>query len=110
MNFGKELFQLNRSILNTNSYKKLLDIETPWTSEILGLFTCNEENILSKSQFQEAFDYLLLAERSVPSSSADYLSSEVNISQFRIVIQEFAVDGLTEAQSFFPIISYLGFL
>jgi nitrite reductase/ring-hydroxylating ferredoxin subunit len=107
MNNGRSLFLLNRSVLNAESYEKLLEIETTWISKLFQLINPSESVFQSRSNFLEAFDQLLLSERNAPSSTSDYVSSEATLSQFKIIIQEFAVDGLTEAQSFLPIIPRL---
>jgi nitrite reductase/ring-hydroxylating ferredoxin subunit len=107
MNNGRNLFLLNRSILGAESYKTLLEIETPWISNLFHSINSSDSVFQSRSEFLESFDHLLKSERETPSSTAEYVSSEITLSQFKLIIQEFAVDGLTEAQSFFPIIPRL---
>ncbi|WP_026736061.1 iron-containing redox enzyme family protein [Fischerella sp. PCC 9605] len=107
MNYSKKLFLYNRSILDTDSYQELLEIENSWISEIFDSIKSKTKIIKSKTEFQEAFDHLLLEERNAPSEDADYISTQISFDEFLIIIQEFAVDGLTEAQAFFPIIPRL---
>lgn len=107
MDNGKELFIHNRSILNADSYKRLLEIENPWILEIFDSIQSKLKIINSKAEFQKEFDNLLFEERNAPSDDADYIANQVTLDEFKAIIQEFAVDGLTEAQSFFPIIARL---
>jgi hypothetical protein len=53
-----------------------------------------------------ALEGLLAGEREGTSASR-YLADEASRDQFTYVVREFALDGLTEAQNFFPIISRL---
>jgi nitrite reductase/ring-hydroxylating ferredoxin subunit len=107
MDNGKELFLYNRSILDTSSYQEMLEIETKWIVEVFDSIQTKEKSIKSRKEFQEAFDNLLFEERNAPSDDNDYISERMSLDEFQVIIQEFAVDGLTEAQSFLPIIPRL---
>ena len=107
MNPGKELFLYNRSVLDANSYKRMLELENSWISELFDSIKSKSKTIKSRTEFQEAFDSLLAEERNAPSDDADYISTQMSLDEFRVILQEFAVDGLTEAQAFFSIIPRL---
>jgi nitrite reductase/ring-hydroxylating ferredoxin subunit len=107
MNKGKELFLYNRSILDADSYPEMLSLEKFWIAEIFDSIQSKIKIIKSRTEFQSAFNNLLFEERNAPSDDIDYISNQISIDEFRVIIQEFAVDGLTEAQSFFPIIPRL---
>lgn len=107
MDNGKRLFLYNRSILDASSYQEMLEIEKTWIVEVFDSIQSKTKTIKSRKEFQEAFNNLLFAERNAPSDDNDYISERISLDEFRVIIQEFAVDGLTEAQSFFPIIPRL---
>ncbi|BAZ10871.1 hypothetical protein NIES4071_26950 [Calothrix sp. NIES-4071] len=107
MDTGKDLFLYNRSILDAISYKRMLELEAAWISELFESINSKSKTIKSRTEFQKAFDSFIAEERNAPSDDADYISNQMTLDEFRIILQEFAVDGLTEAQSFFPIIPRL---
>lgn len=107
MNQGKELFLLNRSLLDEVSCGRLIELERPWIAEIFDSLKGKSRTISSRAEFKEAFNGLIEKERNAPDDGADYIANELNFEQFRVILQEFAVDGLTEAQAFFAIIPRL---
>lgn len=49
----------------------------------------------------------LIADEQTPSASATYVAESITRAQFRILVQEFAIDGLTEAQAFYYVLPRL---
>ena len=107
MNQGKELFVLNRSLLDEVSYKRLIELERPWIAEIFDSLKGKSRKISSRAEFKEAFNSLIDEEKHAPDDGADYIANALDFEQFRVILQEFAVDGLTEAQAFFAIVPRL---
>ena len=107
MNSKKELFLYNRSSLDASSYKKLTELESSWIAEIFDSIPNHSKIISSRKEFQDSLDNLLKQEHEAPSDDADYVANRMSLEEFRVILQEFAVDGLTEAQAFFTIIPKL---
>ena len=107
MNNGKDLFLYNRSILDADSYKRMLSLEDQWIGGIRSSIQHTRKAIESRKEFQREFKNLLLEDLEASSEDADYISKQMSMTEFQVILREFAVDGLTEAQSFFPIIPRL---
>ncbi|MCF2149642.1 iron-containing redox enzyme family protein [Desmonostoc muscorum LEGE 12446] len=107
MKNGKELFLYNRSILDADAYKKMLQIEKSWIDEVFDSIQSKIKVIKSRAEFKEAFNNFLLEERNASPDDYDYISTQISLKEFQVIVQEFAIDGLTEAQSFLSIISRL---
>jgi hypothetical protein len=56
---------------------------------------------------QERLARLIAAEQSEPAQAATYVGEHMPLEEFRILVQEFALDGLTEAQVFYYILPRL---
>ncbi|MDZ8186233.1 MAG: iron-containing redox enzyme family protein [Nostoc sp. ChiSLP02] len=107
MKNGKELFLYNRSILDADAYKTMLEIENSWINEIFSSIQDRIKIIKSRAEFKKAFNNLLLEERNASPDDYHYISTQISLKEFQVIVQEFAIDGLTEAQSFLSIIARL---
>ena len=98
----QRLFELNRSVPSAARYREIEAIEAAWLEPILA-----EEKALTP-QLSSAPDIAHLIEECIADgasdgrSSADFLANDATREQFRAVVADYAVDGLTEAQNFFP--------
>jgi hypothetical protein len=102
----KRLFIHNRSLPNTDRYAQIEQIEQDWIIPKVAALTASTPSISSRAEWVAALEGLLAGEREGTSASR-YLADEASRDQFTYVVREFALDGLTEAQNFFPIISRL---
>jgi len=104
----RQLFVLNRSVLdNAEDYARLLELERGWITSLLSEHEARSPRFSSRPELMQALDEMLKHEENNPTESAIFLAEHATREQFRKVVQQFAVDGLTEAQSFFPIIMRL---
>ena len=103
----QRLFELNRSVPSAARYREIEAIEAAWLEPILA-----EEEALAP-QLSSAPDIADLIEESIADgdsdggSSADFLANDATREQFRAVVADYAVDGLTEAQNFFAAVPRL---
>ncbi|GAA6168365.1 iron-containing redox enzyme family protein [Sessilibacter corallicola] len=65
------------------------------------------EDSLSYSQFKDNINQLIKEETENENESSNFVSYGMNLEQFKIFIQEFAVDGFTEAQVFYYVMPRL---
>ncbi|MCG6969502.1 MAG: iron-containing redox enzyme family protein [Gammaproteobacteria bacterium] len=108
MSTQKILFQYNRDAVRFPMLRNqgVLEFEQDWIQ-------CRLNDVggaippFSWVQFQQKFTELVEYEKDLDSSSADYVAEKMSIDEFRILVQEFAVDGLTEAQVFYYILPRL---
>lgn len=104
----RQLFALNRSALgDLESYDRLLKLESAWLGPLMKELEATCPRFGSRAELIEAFDRMLETEKNNPTETSSFLAKRATREQFRVVVQQFALDGLTEAQSFLPIIARL---
>ncbi|GAA1990111.1 iron-containing redox enzyme family protein [Kitasatospora viridis] len=102
----QELFLLNRAVPDRDVLDRILKIEQNWLPPKLDGLAARAAQVTSREQWLGALAQLLAAEK--PGSPAGhYLAESATREQFARVVREFALDGLTEAQNFFPAIPRL---
>lgn len=84
----------------------ILNYESSWIASTLGGFS-NHATSSSLKDFCSKFDHLIELESGETPESALYVRDRMHLDEFRLFIQEFAVDGLTEAQVFYYIMPRL---
>lgn len=101
----KRLFRYNRAVPDADIYRRIEEIEQPW---IDGLLASVDDGppVCSRAEWVDRLT-ALLAEEEQPSPATRFIAEEAGYEQFRIYVREFAADGLTEAQNFFPAIARL---
>jgi hypothetical protein len=102
----KRLFIHNRSLPNADRYTQIERIEREWIMPKVTALTACTPSIGSRAQWVTALEKLLAREQE-GTPAGRYLAEEASREQFTVVVREFALDGLTEAQNFFPIIPRL---
>lgn len=100
----RRLFLLNRSVPDPAVYAQIAEIEQPWISGLLAELAAQTEPVPSRAGWLEVLAQQLEAEAADPGSLA-YLAHSASYEEFRAFVLEFAPDGLTEAQNFFPAIA-----
>jgi len=103
----QELFVLNRSLLDVRSLARILELEKGWIVPLAQSLEREAPRLGSRAELIAALDEMLAREKDSPTETATFLANHSTREQFRVVVRQFAVDGLTEAQSFFPIIARL---
>jgi hypothetical protein len=104
----RQLWLLNRGVCaDEATFTKLIEIERPWISWLIQRSANSPNEVDSQGKFQARFEQLLESERTAPNKSAHWVAQKANLDGLRVLVQEFAVDGLTEAQSFFPVLPRL---
>ncbi len=103
----RRLFLLNRELPSVAGLTAILELERQWiVPKICQLAQAIGPEVTSRAQWLAALDGLLAAER--PGTPAgEYLAEQADREQFAAVVREFALDGLTEAQNFFPAVPRL---
>jgi len=103
----KNLFLKNRHALEASHEAALAEYETAWIEGLLSPFHGGATSVMSFGAFQNQLDRNLAAAAAADSPGARFLAQEANHSQFKLLVEQFAVDGLTEAQSFLAIVPRL---
>ncbi|MBV9139639.1 MAG: iron-containing redox enzyme family protein [Pseudonocardiales bacterium] len=102
----KSLFIHNRSLPTAERYTQIEQIERDWIIPKVAALTARTPMIGSRAQWVAALEELLASEQE-GTPAGHYLAEKASRAQFTLVVREFALDGLTEAQNFFPIIPRL---
>lgn len=97
----RRLFVLNRSRATSEVLAEIEELERGWIEPRIAQLTDAAEPVASRTEWTERLDALLAEERA-GSPAAEYLAEHATRDQFAYVVREFALDGLTEAQNFFP--------
>lgn len=102
----KQLFRLNRTLPTAAVYARIEEIERPWIGRLIAELEAGTTPVGSRAEWVQRLGGLLESERA-GSDSSRYLAERATRAEFRSYVREFAVDGLTEAQNFFPSIPRL---
>jgi hypothetical protein len=100
------LFVLNRCRLTAERLAALEELEKPWIEPLIARVTADSLPVSSQLEWTERLDALLATERA-GSSAGEYLARKATREEFTRVVEQFALDGLTEAQNFFAAIPHL---
>ncbi|MFL0798574.1 MAG: iron-containing redox enzyme family protein [Cellvibrionaceae bacterium] len=104
----KELYLYNKERIQDTVHHNLrvLNFENQWIKQWFSDFEQDIE-FQDYRHFIKHFDQFIADESKLASPTGDYVSDEMTKEEFRRMIQEFAVDGLTEAQVFYYVIPRL---
>lgn len=102
----QRLFRYNRSTPCSHTLVLIEKIEQCWLVPLVARVEAGAPTVLSRSEWIHALDCLLALEKA-GSAAADYLAEKATREEFTAIVAQFALDGLTEAQNFFPIIARL---
>ncbi|MCX5389205.1 iron-containing redox enzyme family protein [Streptomyces sp. NPDC006482] len=102
----RELFRHNRGLLDSRLLARVEEIEREWIVPLVASLDATGEPVRDRADWQRLLDGLLADERS-GGPSGTYLAEHATREEFTLVVREFALDGLTEAQNFFPAVPRL---
>lgn len=102
----KQLFLHNRALQSSRVVARIEDLEAAWIEPLVEDLTDRTPALAGRAEWKERLDGLLALERE-GSPAGSYLAEKATREQFTLVVREFALDGLTEAQNFFPAIPRL---
>lgn len=102
------LYEFNRRRLQDAEHPDAvaLAIERAWITERLHPFD-GEPPPCDLRELRTRLEQLLRAEAEAPSPSASYVAAEMDRGELRTLVEEFAIDGLTEAQAFYYVLPRL---
>jgi Iron-containing redox enzyme len=102
----EQLFVHNRTPLESNTLARIEELERDWILPRVAEIEARTESVGSRAEWRSRLDALLTEERA-GSPTGEYFAEEATREEFTFVVREFALDGLTEAQNFFPAIPRL---
>ncbi len=104
----QELYLYNRQRIQDPCGHRLsyLNFEQEWVAS--RLWECGDaEPVTGVEDLLRRCAALVEAEKAAPPPSAEYVADHMTLDEFQVLVQEFAVDGLTEAQVFYYVLPRL---
>ncbi|MFZ3495380.1 iron-containing redox enzyme family protein [Streptomyces sp. 5.8] len=102
----KRLFLHNRTLQSSAVLARIEALEAAWIEPLVGDLAERTAPLAGRAEWKERLDGLLALEREA-GPAGSYLAEKATREQFAHVVREFALDGLTEAQNFFPAVPRL---
>lgn len=100
------LFRYNRSVPTARTVAGIEAIEQSWIVPLVARIEAATPAVSGRADWVRTLDDLLSRERA-GSEAGEYLAEQVDRDGFTAMVAEFAIDGLTEAQNFFPAVARL---
>jgi Iron-containing redox enzyme len=101
------LYLHNRSLPDPTTLAEIQDLERRWVVPQAAELERRAPEFTSRGEVVERMQELLHTEENDQQEWDRYLAEEATLEQFKVVVGEFAVDGLIEAQAYLPIIPRL---
>lgn len=102
----RALFLHNRVPLDPPVYAELVAFETAWIDRLVASLEAAGP-VPTFGDFRNRLQGLIDQEANTPAPNAVFLADQADRRQFKVIIDQFAVDALTEAQAFFAILPRL---
>jgi Iron-containing redox enzyme len=103
----RRLFELNRSVPTAERYNEIEAIEAQWLTPLIAEETARAPRLTSVQELAQLIEDSICDDYEAGREGAHFLTNDATRDQFRVVVAEYAVDGLTEAQNLFPAIPRL---
>jgi hypothetical protein len=103
----RELYGLYRQVPDVEGYAAMLGIEEQWILPIARGYETSAPDFTSTGELLDALKQFLAEEEAEVSDNHRFLANEISLEQFKVVVREFALDGLTESESLLPIVPRL---
>ncbi|MGH3564846.1 MAG: iron-containing redox enzyme family protein [Pseudonocardia sp.] len=103
----KRLYVCNRWVPDPATYTEIVNLEREWVEPRAAELEHGAPPFTSRQELVSMLRELLRCEEADPRGCDRYLAEQATLEQFKVVVAEFAVDGLVESQSHLPIIPRL---
>lgn len=101
---GSRLFVLNRSVPTPDEFRELLELEDRLIVQRAAAVEAAAPDMPDRAALGRHMKALLTEEASDQPEFERIMAHDLNREQFKEVVAQFAVDGLTESESFLPIV------
>ncbi|MET9548917.1 MULTISPECIES: iron-containing redox enzyme family protein [unclassified Streptomyces] len=101
---GSRLFVLNRTIPSPEELRELHDLEERLIASRVREIEAAAPDLPDRAALGRQMKELLKAEEADPPEFERVMAEDLDLEQFKEVVAQFAVDGLTESESFLPIV------
>ncbi|MER8093967.1 iron-containing redox enzyme family protein [Streptomyces goshikiensis] len=103
----RELHGLYGRVPDLDGYAAMLAIEEQWILPAARAYEADAPDFASVGELLAGLKDFLAAEEADISDNSRFLANEATLGQFKVVVGEFALDGLTESESLLPVVPRL---
>ncbi|MFD8208478.1 iron-containing redox enzyme family protein [Streptomyces sp. NPDC059695] len=103
----RELHALYRRVPNLGDYGSMTAIEERWILPKARAYEASAPRFGSAGELLQALKEFLAEEEAALPESATFLAEHATLDQFKLIVREFALDGLTESESLLPVVPRL---
>jgi hypothetical protein len=103
----RQLFVHNRSVPTAAVYQEIEDLEGRWIRPLAASVEAAAPVFADRSQLSAALRRLLAEEERTLPASHDTFARHATLDQFKVMVSQLALDGLTESQSLLAIVPRL---
>ncbi|MFF0458801.1 iron-containing redox enzyme family protein [Streptomyces mexicanus] len=103
----KRLFDLYTSVPDAAEYAEMLELERTWIGALAEHYRATAPSFDSPQELLREMSVFLAREGATASYNHRFLAEEATLEQFKVVVREFALDGLTESLNLLPVIPRL---
>ncbi|WP_306326363.1 iron-containing redox enzyme family protein [Streptomyces venezuelae] len=103
----RELHSLYRRVPNLGDYGSMTAIEERWILPKARAYEASAPRFGSAGELLQALKEFLAEEEAALPESAVFLAEHATLDQFKVVVRQFALDGLTESESLLPVVPRL---
>ncbi|MEU2874898.1 iron-containing redox enzyme family protein [Streptomyces sp. NPDC007070] len=103
----KRLFDLYESVPDAAEYAEMLELERTWIGALAEHYRGTAPSFDSPQELLREMSGFLAREGTAASDNHRFLAEEATLEQFKVVVREFALDGLTESLNLLPVIPRL---
>ncbi|MER7949994.1 iron-containing redox enzyme family protein [Streptomyces sp. NPDC096079] len=103
----RELHALYRRVPNLGDYGSMTAIEERWILPKARAYEASAPKFGSAGELLQALKEFLAEEEAALPESATFLAEHATLDQFKVIVREFALDGLTESESLLPVVPRL---
>ncbi|MFI8916898.1 iron-containing redox enzyme family protein [Streptomyces sp. NPDC053513] len=103
----RELHALYRRVPNLGDYGSMTAIEERWILPKARAYEASAPRFGSAGELLQALKEFLAEEEAALPESATFLAEHATLDQFKVIVRQFALDGLTESESLLPVVPRL---
>lgn len=103
----RDLHTLYRRVPSLGDYGSMTAIEERWILPMARGYEASAPRFANTGELLGALKEFLAEEEASLPESATFLAEHATLEQFKVVVREFALDGLTESQSLLPVVPRL---
>lgn len=103
----RQLYRLYREVPDAEGYAAMIGLEEDWILPLARHHEDTAPDFASAGELLRALKEFLAEEEAQLPASHSFLANDATLGQFKAVVAQFALDGLTESESLLPVVPRL---